>query len=59
MRNRYKGKCENCGVEVLPKQGYWREAPKHTRDFTGLRCKKCGVTTNKNRKLQKELGNTI
>ncbi|MGI9118447.1 MAG: chromatin protein Cren7 [Minisyncoccia bacterium] len=44
MRNKFKGKCENCGCEVAPKQGYWRLVPKQTRDFTGLRCKKCGVT---------------
>lgn len=53
MRNKYKGRCENCGKEVLPKQGRWRMgAPfiKLTQNFKALRCMSCSTTTKKNMK---------
>lgn len=52
MRNKYKGKCEKCGKEVLPKKGRWRLVPKQVQDFTGLRCMKCSTTTKKALKSQ-------
>jgi len=54
MRNKYKGKCELCGKEVLPKQGRYRMGVpfvKQTQNFTGLRCIPCGTTTKKGLKL--------
>jgi len=54
MRNRFKGKCELCGKEVLPKQGRWRLVPKQVQNFTGLRCMNCSTTTKKNLKKLKE-----
>lgn len=56
MKNRFKGKCENCGKDVPPKEGYWRMYPKQTRLFMGLRCKDCGITTKENIKIQKAKG---
>jgi hypothetical protein len=53
MRNRYKGKCELCGIEVLPKQGRWRLTPKQVQNYTGLRCRPCSTTTKKGVKLIK------
>jgi len=50
MRNRHKGKCNLCGVDVPAGDGRWRLIPKKTQDFTGLRCKRCGTTTKKNLK---------
>ena len=54
MRNRYKGLCELCGIEVLPKKGRWKLIPKSTQCFTGLRCLPCSTTTRKGLKLNKE-----
>jgi len=48
MRNRFAGNCNNCGKYVGVKCGHWRESPKPTRNFIGLRCKFCGETIKKN-----------
>jgi len=48
MRNRFAGKCENCGVYVGVKEGRWRLIPKQVQNYTGLRCQKCSTTTKKN-----------
>lgn len=54
MRNRYKGKCGQCGKEVMPKKGRWRLIPKQTQNFTGLRCMECGDTTKRGLKKLKK-----
>lgn len=59
MRNRYKGKCELCHREVQPKQGRWRESPKQTQNFTGLRCFPCSTTTKKGIKITKNRLNKL
>lgn len=56
MRNRYKGKCGLCGIELLPKQGRWKMIPTQTQCFIGLRCLSCGTTTKKGLKLLKSKG---
>ncbi len=55
MRNRYKGNCNVCGKEVLPKAGRVRLIPKQTQNFLGLRCLKCSTTTKKNKKYLAKL----
>ena len=59
MRNRYKGICSNCGVDVPPKQGRWKLIPKTTQNFTGLRCLPCSTTTKRNKKEMKAKGIVI
>ena len=59
MRNRYQGTCELCKKLVPPKQGIWRLIPKYARDFTGLRCKECSLTTNAGRKATEKKFNKL
>ena len=61
MRNKFKGKCNLCGKEVLPKQGRFRDDTFYhkTQDFGGLRCLSCSTTTKKGLKLtEKRLTNS-
>lgn len=47
MKNRYAGICEKCKTTVPAKKGRWRLVPKQVQNFTGLRCRKCSITTKK------------
>jgi hypothetical protein len=55
MKNRYKGICNCCGKEVLPKQGYFRDGKQYRQlqNFDGLRCHHCALTTKANIKHMK------
>lgn len=59
MRNRYKGRCNVCQKEVLPKEGRWRETPKPAQNFVGLRCLEHSTTTKRNVKFMAEKGISI